>query len=114
MKAKLVATLIALVAFGSAFGYEWRYSPDMQEHINSVNRDLQSAGQEARYSTGLFGSLQAMTSAADVGGEIASTHDHVHTLKDEVLAWKVKKAVEEGVTVGGAIENVIAKWPEII
>jgi hypothetical protein len=112
MKAKFVVTSIALVAFVSAYGYEWRYSDDMQEHINSVNRDLQTSRLEATTSTGLLGSLQAMTAAADVGAEIASTHDHVHTLKDEVLAWKIKKAVEEGGTVGGAIQNVIAKWPE--
>ena len=41
MKAKLVVTSILLVALVSAFGYEWRYSDDMQEHISSVNRDLQ-------------------------------------------------------------------------
>lgn len=35
-------------------------------------------------------------------------------LKDEVLAWKIKKAVEQSITVGDAIQNVIAKWPESI
>jgi hypothetical protein len=106
--------LILVVAFVSAFGYEWRYSDDMQEHISSVNRDLQTARLEATYSTGLIGSLQAMTAASDVGGEIISTHDHVHTLKDQVLAWKIKKAIEPSVTVGDAIQNAIAKWPESI
>lgn len=47
MKAKFVVTSMALVAFVSAYGYEWRYSDDMQEHINSVNRDLQTARLEA-------------------------------------------------------------------
>jgi hypothetical protein len=85
-----------VVAFVSAFGYEWRYSDDMQEHISSVNRDLQTAKLE------------------DIGGEIISTHDHVHTLRDQVLAWKIKKAIEQSVTVGDAIQNALAKWPESI
>jgi len=66
------------------------------------------------HSTGLIGSLQAMTAAVEVGGEIISTHDHVHTLKDQVLAWKVKKGIEQSVTVGAAIHNAIAQWPESI
>ncbi len=53
-----------------------------------------------------------MTATSKVAGEIISTHDHVHTVKDEVLAWKIKKAVEQSVTVGDAIQMVIAKWPE--
>jgi hypothetical protein len=114
MKAKLVVTSILLVVLVCAFGYEWRYSDDMQEHISSVNRDLQTASLEATHSTGLIGSIQAMTVASDVAGEIMSTHDHVHTLKDEVLAWKIKKAVEQSITVGDAIQTVIAKWPESI
>lgn len=68
MKTKLVVTSIALVAFVSAFGYEWRYSDDMQEHISSVNRDLQTARLEGTDSTGLIGSIRAMTAASDVGG----------------------------------------------
>ena len=43
MKAKIVVTSIALVGILSAFGYEWRYSDDMQEHISSVNRELETA-----------------------------------------------------------------------
>jgi hypothetical protein len=105
---------ILIVAFVSTFGYEWRYSEDMKAHISSVNRDLQAARLEATYSTGLIGSLQAMTSTSEVGGEIISTHDHVHTLKDRALAWKIKKAIEPSVTVGDAIQNAIAKWQEII
>lgn len=112
MKKKLIVTSIVLVTFIAALGYEWRYSDDMQEHISSVNRDLQTARLEATYSTGLIGSIQAMTAASDAAGEIINTHDHVHTLKDEVLAWKIKKAIEQSITVGDAIQTVIAKWPE--
>jgi hypothetical protein len=36
------------------------------------------------------------------------------TIKDQVLAWKIKKAIEPSVTVGDAIQNAIAKWPESI
>ncbi len=114
MKAKLVVALIVLAATGITYGFEWRYSDDMQEHIRSVNRDLESARLEATYSTGLMGSIQAMTAASEVGGEIISTHEHVHPLKDEFLAWKIKKAVEHSITVGDAIQNVIVSWPESI
>ena len=114
MKAKLAVTSLVLLASVATSCFEWRYSDDMQEHISSVNRDLESARFEATYSTGLVGSLQAMTSASDVAGEIISTHEHVHTLKDELLAWKIKKAVEQSATVGEAIQVVIAKWPESI
>ena len=109
---RITLAIVLIVAFVFAFAYEWRYSDDMQEHISSVNRELQTTGLEAQYSTGLIGSLQAMTASADVGGEIANTHDHVHTLKDQVLAWKIKKAIGQSATVGDAIQNVIAKWPE--
>jgi hypothetical protein len=114
MKKKLVVLPIALVILGVASVYEWRYSKDMQEHISDVNRGLQMAQIQSAYSTGLIGSLQAMTAATDVGGEIISTHDHVHTIKDEVLAWKIKKAVEESGTVGEAIQRVIVKWQESV
>lgn len=114
MKKKLVVSSIVLVILIAAFAYEWRYSDDMQEHINSVNRELQAASLEATYSTGLIGSLQSMTTAADVASEIISTQEHVHTLKDAALAWKIKKAVKQSTTVGDAIQIVIAKWPESI
>ena len=114
MKKKLVVSSIVLVTLIAAFTCEWRYSDDMQEHISSVNRDLQAASLEAAYSPGLIGSLQSMTGAVDVAGEIISTHEHVHTLKDEALAWKITKAVEQGSTVGDAIQNVIAIWPASI
>jgi hypothetical protein len=35
-----------------------------------------------------------MIAASDIGAEIISTHDHVHTLKDQALAWKIKKAIQ--------------------
>ena len=114
MKRTPFVILTVLVITIAAFGYEWRYSEDMQEHISSVNRDLESARLEATYSSGLIGSLQAMTAATNVAGEIIGTRDHVHTLKDELLAWKIKKAAEQGTTVGGALQMVIAKWPESI
>jgi hypothetical protein len=114
MKKKLVVSSVVLVTLIAAFAYEWRYSDDMQEHISSVNRELQAASLEALSSTGMLGSLQSMTAEADVAGEIISTHEHVHTLKDEALAWKIKKSVEQGSTVGDAIQIVIAKWPESI
>ncbi len=114
MRMKFLVTLIVLVTSVAVFGYEWRYSDDMAEHISSVNRDLQTARLEETYSTGLVGSLQAMTAATNVAGKIISTHDHVHTLKDEVLAMKNKKALEQSITVRDAIQIVIASWPESI
>ena len=111
MKRTYVVASVLVIAI-TAFGYEWRYSEDMQEHISSVNRDLESARLEENYASGLTGSIRAMTAATEVANEIMRTHDHVHTLKDEVLAWKIKKAVEQGGTVGGAIRMVIAQWPE--
>ncbi len=101
-----------LLGGGLAAGvYEWRYSDDMQEHIDTVNRDLEGARSQATYSTGLIGSLQAMRAEADVAGEIIDTHEHVHTVKDQVLAWKIKKAVGDSTTVGAAMHSVIAAWP---
>jgi hypothetical protein len=109
MKKPIVA-LVTLIALFVGFTYEWRYSDEMKNHIDSVNRDLESTRLEATYSTGLLGSLQAMTSESNVAGEIIETHEYVHTLKDEVLAWKIKKSVEQCNTVGEAIQTVIAKW----
>ncbi len=109
---KVVTMLLAVGALATAGAYEWRYSTDMEEHISTVNRDLQGSRSDAIYATSLLGSLHAMTAQTDVGGEIISTHDHVHTLKDEVLAWKIKTALDrEGMTVGGAIQTAIAVWP---
>ncbi|MEG9430721.1 hypothetical protein [Terriglobus sp. ADX1] len=55
-----------------------------------------------------------MRERIEVGTEIIETHDYVHTLKDEVLAWKIKKTVEENDTVGQATYAVIARWPKLI
>lgn len=65
---------------------------------------LENARLSATYSSGLIGSIHAMTATANVAGEIIRTHDHVHTLKDELLAWKIKKAAGQGTTVGDALE----------
>jgi hypothetical protein len=112
---KTVVTIVGFAAlFVGGFAYEWRYSDDMQEHIDSVNRDLENARLEASYSTGLLSSLQTMSSETDVAREIIETHEHVHTLKDEVLAWKLKTAIEQGITVGDAIQIALAKWPEVV
>ena len=51
-----------------------------------------------------------MTNEADVAGEIIETHNHVHTLKDEMLAMRIKKAVQNGGTVGGAMRSSIELW----
>ena len=110
---KVVMMLLTVGVLAAASAYEWRYSADMQEHISTVNRDLDRARSNAIYATGLIGSLQTMTAQTEVGGEIISTHEHVHTLKDEVLAWRIKKALDrEGMTVGGAIQAAIAVWPD--
>lgn len=111
---KLVWTAVLLGILIAAGCYEWRYSADMQEHIDTVNADLESVRLEALTSTGLLGSIQTMTDETKVATEIMETREHVHTLKDEMLARKIKEATEQGVTVGGAIQNVIAKWPESI
>lgn len=110
MRKMLVVGVLALSAVSVAVLTEWRYSEDMQEHIQTVNADLARAQTAAEYNTGLIGSLQSMTDEADVAREIIDTHEHVHTLKDEVLAMRVKKAVESGITVGGAVNSVIAYW----
>jgi hypothetical protein len=111
---KRAVTMVLVVgALAAAGAYEWRYSADMQEHIDTVNHDLEGARSDALYANGLIGSLQAMTAQTEVGGEIISTHEHVHTLKDEVLAWKIRRALDrEGMTVGGAIQTAISIWPE--
>lgn len=106
----VVASVLVIATAG--FGYEWRYSEDMKEHISSVNRDLESARLQETYASGLIGSIHAMTAATEVANKIMRTHDHVHTLKDEVLARKIQKAVEQAGTVGGAIRMVISQWPE--
>jgi len=55
-----------------------------------------------------------MSATTDVSRKIIETYEHVHTLKDEVLAWKIKRAVEQSVTVREAVQNVITQWPESI
>ena len=112
MKRTLVVSTIVLLVLLGAFAYEWRYSDDMEEHIRRVNRDLDAARLQETYSSGLIGSIQAMTAATDVAGEIISTHEHVHTLKDEALAKKIKKSLERSVTVGDAIQAALAEWPK--
>jgi hypothetical protein len=111
MRSKLAWTFIIASTVVAASVYEWRYSDDMQDHIDLVNRDLESARLEATFARGLIGSLQTMTAESEVAREIMETNEHVHTVKDEVLARRVKDAAEQGVTVGGAIQNVIARWP---
>lgn len=109
MKTKWIVGMV-LIGVSVTAMTEWRYSADMQEHIATVNSHLASAQLAAQYNTGLVGSLQTMTDEADVAGEIIDTHYHVHTLKDEMLAMRIKKAVEDGGTVGGAMGSVIALW----
>lgn len=53
-----------------------------------------------------------MTDEADIAREIIDTHEHVHTLKDEMFARKIKQAVSEGVTVGGAIQRALGVWQD--
>jgi hypothetical protein len=106
---RFALVLIALTLPITALA-EWRYSDDMQQHITTVNADLASAQLAAGHSIGLVGMLQTMTNEADVAGEIFDTHKHVHTLKDEMLAMRVKKATGNGVTLGGAAHSVIALW----
>ena len=108
---RLIVSISVLLMLVAVFFYEWRYSDDMQDHINSVNRDLSAAREQELLATGLLGSLQAMTSGSEVAGQIISTHEHVHTVKDEVLAWKIKKAVQESITLRGAMQSAIAVWP---
>lgn len=109
-KRLVIGALVVLSVLGVAAVTEWRYSADMQDHINTVNADLARVQTEAAFSTGLLGGLQTLTAEADVAREIIETHEHVHTLKDEVLATRIKKAAENGVTVGGALHSVIAYW----
>lgn len=110
MKTKWIVGLVLIVVIGITAMTEWRYSDDMQVHIATVNAHLASAQIAAEYNTGLIGSLQTMTDEADVAGEIIDTHEHVHTLKDEMLAMRIKKAVRNDVTVGGAMGSVISLW----
>lgn len=112
MKKKLaVGALIVVAVLAAVYVTEWRYSDDMQQHINTVNSGLQSTQVQATAS-GLVASLQSMTAVADVGGEIIGTHDHVHTLKDAYLAWKIKRAIQQSTNVGAAIRNAIESWQE--
>ncbi|SNS33873.1 hypothetical protein SAMN05421770_101564 [Granulicella rosea] len=113
MKKKVIASwiLLLLLAF---FAYEWRYSNDMQEHIALVNLHLEMARTNASLSTGLIGSIQTLTDESNVAGEIIETHEHVHTLKDEILAWKIKKTLEHCETIGEAIPAAVSKWQESI
>ena len=114
VKKKLIWASTVLVLLLGSFSYEWSYSDDMQEHIAQVNLHLEMARTNALVSSGLFGSLQTMTAEADVAREIIETNEHVHSLKDEVLAWKIKKTVQQCDTLGETIQAVIAKWPESI
>ena len=109
MKKWLWLTVVA-VALVAAAAYEWRYSADMQGHIDDVNRDIESASMRSTMSRGLIGSLGTMRDEADVAGEIFQTHEYVHTIKDEMLARRIKQAVSDGITVGGAIRNVLSVW----
>lgn len=113
MRKMLMVTLAMGVAICVATATEWRYSDDMQEHIKTVNAELARAQMEAEFSAGLIGSLHSLTEEANVAAEIATTHEHVHTLKDEILAMRVKKAAENGVTVGGAMRSLIVYWRSV-
>jgi hypothetical protein len=103
--------ILVFLVVGVIVACEWRYSEDMQEHIKSVNRDL--LGPETS-GTGLMGALRAMTTQADVSREIMETQEHVHTLKDQVLAWKIKRTVQQSSTVGEAIGQSIAVWQQTL
>lgn len=112
-RAKVVGLLMAaLVAAVGAF--EWRYSDDMQQHIAGVNHDLTSLNLDEALSHGLIGQLGVIRERIDIGGEIIETHNHVHTLKDELLAYQIKKTVEESDTVGQATYAVLARWPHLV
>ena len=114
MKTKYVIVLITVFLVTTAFIFEWRYSGDMRAHINSVNVDLESAQSQAAEAAGMIRSIQAITATTEVAREIMETRNHVHTLKDEVLAWKVKRSVEDSITVGDAMRDSIKMWPEIV
>lgn len=108
---KLILACIAVAAILIGGGlYEWRYSDPMQAHIDEVNADLEAARTDAMFSSGLVSTLNSMTEMTTVSQEIMETQNYVHTLKDEVLALKVKKAVQNSVTVGNAIGNTISFW----
>ena len=111
LKAKHIVMAMLLILLAVVFVVEWRYSQDMRQHIGLVNRKLETVRQRAASPRGQVDSVQATSAVADAGAEIIATHDHVHTLKDEYLAWKIKKAVEKSITVGDANEDAIAKWP---
>jgi hypothetical protein len=53
---KVVMMVLVVGALAAAGAYEWRYSADMQEHISTVNHDLEDARSNAIYATGLIGS----------------------------------------------------------
>ncbi len=106
--------IVAAIIVAAVSIYESRYSGDMQEHIDQVNSDLENVQLQSTLATGLMGSLQVMTDETRVAGEIFETHEHVHTLRDELLARKVKATVEDGETVGGAVRTAIQRWPDSI
>jgi hypothetical protein len=112
MRSRLGWSFATVAILAATFASEWRYSDEMREHIELVNHDLDTARLQITMATGVIGSLEALTAETDVAREIMETPEHVHTIKDDVLARKIKKAAEQGVTVGGAIQNVIASWPE--
>lgn len=109
-KKKWFVLTVFVVILGVIAMCEWRYSDDMKEHIATVNADMESAQLQSVYSTGLVGMLRSLTSRVDVAGEILDTHHHVHTLKDEMLALRIKNAVKNSYTVGQGIGAVIAVW----
>lgn len=106
----LVLTVLFVVVLAIVGAYEFQYSDDMKEHIAQVNHDMDYARFSSLYSGGLIGSLQTMTKETEIAREIMETDEHVHTLKDQLLASRIKKAAGDGVTVGGAIQSVIAQW----
>ena len=112
MKKATVVVLILVALCAVAYGFEWRYSDDMQQHIASVDSQLETARLNSLLSRGLLASIQSMTDEANIAREIIDTHEHVHTLKDEMLARKIKQAVSEGVTVGGAMQRAISVWQD--
>jgi hypothetical protein len=111
---RAVLYIVLALALGALTIYECHYSAEMQTHIDRVNRDLEDASIRSIGSTGLLGSLQTMRDEADVAGEIMETRLYVHTLRDELLARRIRQAAEDGVTVGGAIGNVVHAWPDSI
>ena len=110
-KVKQVVVAIFIVIVACFLLFEWSYSDDMKLHIALVNHKLEALRLQTNHPGGAVDSVRTMSAVADAGEEIMSTHDHVHTLKDEVLAWKIKRAVEKSITVGDANQDAIAKWP---